>query len=455
MDEIEVWPRFNIQLRPAIVLADAEERVYYRALDQLSAGELMTQIDGGLKWLKRPREDAATDPFAEVAELLGRGDPRSVDAALQRFQVLYRNPQELDRLSALVTESRLRAVKLMGTVQDGSLRKLLMRILRNDPNDFVCAAAGGALALSATPADVPELLDVVQDTSQVWIQREAALEAIGGVVDRCGPLPKAETVIIKLAETDSTAIRHLSVSFLGRMRSRKAIPALLAILKRDSETARANEGKAAIKALGEIAEPRAAVPLKETQARETPAARDPSAWMPIRWLAAEAACSRALCGDPDVIPLLIAMMEWPDQYLSARSKLALVTGRDLGSDPEESGRLYLEWFETNRGRTRETWLVQSLFGPESKFEELATTESVLALETRAGADQPEHVRRGAEDLIRWLAADIVIVDPGRWLKCNRPYLYWKSNPRGRRALAVDGAARVRQQATAQSTRVFP
>ena len=173
----------------------------------------------------------------------------------------------------------------------------------------------------------------------------------------------------------------------------------------------------------------------------------------LRQLAAEAAGARALCGDPAAVEDLIAMLEWPDYDRFARPRLAGFAGTSLGATAAESVRLYREWWDRHRELLRELWLLRS-FLPDAKPEDLTRSETLLLLEPALAADADDPERQAAESLVRRASGDAAMVEPGRWLQQNRPYLYWHARAKGGPVLAVDAGARARRQATTHAAKAF-
>ena len=153
--------------------------------------------------------------------------------------------------------------------------------------------------------------------------RLRAMEALQPIIDDL----RAADVLIALLDDTDLEIRVLAAEYLGLMRSRRAVPRLLALLEPASDTPPRLRA-VAVDALGEIADPRATVALVDVLAHG-PAA-----------LHAAAASALIYIGDAGAVPALAALAR--DARAPARAHAVRALGGILRDRPRPEVRALLE-----------------------------------------------------------------------------------------------------------------
>ncbi|MBI4508730.1 MAG: HEAT repeat domain-containing protein [Deltaproteobacteria bacterium] len=263
-----------------------------------------------------PLLDRFGDEFrAKVALALGQiGDPAAVRALVQALEKESVRPAAREAL--LLAGSRAlaplveclgghldcdpaSAVSILSALKDRQATPALLAELHK--NRVPLEVLVDALGHLADPGAFLPLLALAGNPS-LEVRRKV-MRALEPIVDGRG----ADVLIHALADEDPL-VRSLAARYLGRLRSRAAVPALLALAGPTSpEPVRAE----AIRALGSIGDRRATSRLLSLISSRDPAVRR------------EAATALALLRDPTSIPSLLALVESKESLFQSEALTAL------------------------------------------------------------------------------------------------------------------------------------
>ncbi|MFH2000708.1 MAG: HEAT repeat domain-containing protein [Planctomycetota bacterium] len=455
MTESQYWKRFNVQLRPAFAITDPQERICFSTFGKLDADSLKDRLEQGLDWLKRiSRKDMPENPFPLAFEKLSSADPALQKKGLREFFSAYKS-KTIQELTAVSFDARLNCVERMGKIDVYGMNSKLIPLIDEDPNDHICTAACRALATCGEPADVKYLIELVSDPSRFFLIREAAIDALCGIIERFGMQPGVIPCLRDQVRTDPLAVRHISAAALGELRAREAVKDLVDAILDESLGARRNVGPRAIEALGRIGDGWALKALTIVQNRDSFQIDDSSLASWFRNNAVNTAMSRVLCGDLEAFDFLIEMLNKGDCCHTANACLEKLTGQSFGKEFEKAAHAYRKWWESHSSQPREVWMAEALFGAGVDMLSLSSDERINDLLSMSGGSLPAHLQEAAEEIIRYLAAGEVMQKPVRWLESNLPYLYWKKDGKTKRTcLTVDCLARKKRTPTKKKSAVM-
>jgi len=411
---------------PACAIVDGHGRLFeLRSVWRPTTAQMREFLTRGLEWFARMQGVAPEkERCSEI--LLRLESPREKDrlAAMEAWRSIY-DGETIANSPAHASLGRASICDYMAANPQRADPAFLGKVLGGDPNAFVRAAAARALALSATQAEEPGLIRIAGDRQQFFGLREAAFEGLGGVMDRHGASEEGLSCLRRvLAENTASAI--IAMHMLGGLRDQESLPPLLKI----ATSTGGWKGAAAFEVLGMMASPEAMAAIEKLVSKDRDRAdgdRDAAVRL------AKALGAKARCGNWSAVGSLIALASNKDATQEARYQLTLVTGF--------TGKFnYRSWWAAAEKQTRADVLMQSLLGDDAM--EMTTREAISIILTRHWFRTPKSEARALDDLIRSLVPGQKMVDPLRWLRCNRPFLYWSAE-KGTRGpwLRLDEAAR--------------
>ncbi|MGH9882606.1 MAG: HEAT repeat domain-containing protein [Pyrinomonadaceae bacterium] len=246
---------------------------------------------------------ASTSVFASFGHL-----HNSSQQSLTPLQIEIENQRE--RLNSADIEQRREAVMRLGALRHPAASRVAASAL-NDPSTAVCVAAMNAILWLPTEESAALLIPLLKNKDE-FVRQETSY-ALGRTRSRAAVTPLIEL----LGKEKKSGVRGAAVVSLGQLGDEAAVVPLAVLLvpdlaaaanKRNKTGGKENEFvlRAAAHSLGQLRS-RAAVPalMATLQNEENPAD-----------LRREAAVALGLIADPEAAPLLRALLSTPDPYLS-------------------------------------------------------------------------------------------------------------------------------------------
>lgn len=295
----------------------------------------------------------------ELGNMLGEASGDGTQALRKAFDLLGLTTRYLDRLrNAGGWQERARSATALGHLGDSRAVTPLLEAMRDKREDSdVKLASAEALGRIRDPAILAELCAQLGDVDE-WSSPRLAQVITAFGADAVTPLLES------LDAAASLNARVWTAQILGKIRDRRATPALIKRLSDRSEQMRISVANA----LGDIADNRAFRPLVEVILRD-----------PVSAVRAQAATSLGRIGDEGALPLLVASMGDPEYWMRFRALEAIEA-----LEPEDTGPIETALSDTSpEVRRRAALALERLGKLEEAFTNLQSADPDLEAQARA------------------------------------------------------------------------